>query len=81
VILLHGTEDYVVPLSSSIKFSEELKRHNADVTVRIIPSCDHYEICLDLMKPSCRFHETVISFIETTAKSVFADWWWMCFIV
>lgn len=72
-MLLHGTEDYVVPLSSTNRFSEELVRHKADVTVRIIPSCDHYEICLDLMKASCKFHDIVIGIIDTTAKTAFTE--------
>lgn len=73
IVLLHGTEDYVVPVSSTAKFGEELLRLKADVTIRIIPSCDHYEICLDLTKSSSKFHDIVISIIETTAKLAFKE--------
>ena len=72
VVLLHGTEDYVVPLSSTTKLVNELKRVEADVTLRIIPNCDHYEICLDLMKPTRNFHTTIMNIIGDTANSVFS---------
>ncbi|XP_060570726.1 uncharacterized protein LOC132729011 isoform X2 [Ruditapes philippinarum] len=72
IVILHGTEDYVVPLSSATKLVDELKRIEADVTLRIIPNCDHYEICLDLMKPTMKFHTTVMNIIDDTANSVFS---------
>lgn len=71
VVLLHGTEDYVVPLSSSTRLTDELKRIEADVVLRIIPGCDHYEICLDLMNPNMTFHNTVMQIIQDTSNSVF----------
>ncbi|XP_053393021.1 uncharacterized protein LOC123564406 isoform X2 [Mercenaria mercenaria] len=72
IIILHGTEDHVVPLTSASRFVDELKRIGADVKLRIIPNCDHYEICLDLMKPSMHFHRTVMTVLEDTANNVFS---------
>ena len=72
-MLVHGTEDYVVPLSSTTKFGEALKHVGDDITIRIIPGCDHYEVCLDLMKPTRKFNQTVMKMIEETAKTVFSD--------
>ncbi|KAL4240163.1 hypothetical protein ACF0H5_000957 [Mactra antiquata] len=72
IIVVHGTEDYVVPITSANRFVDELKRADADVKLRIIPSCDHYEICLDLMKSDRHFHSYVMSIIEDTAEEVFS---------
>lgn len=72
-MLLHGTKDYVVPDSSSIKFCDVLRDLYADVSLHIIPGCDHYEICLDLMKPKCRFFEPVMGIILQTSKTAFSN--------
>ncbi|XP_052772871.1 uncharacterized protein LOC128219796 [Mya arenaria] len=71
-ILLHGTDDYVVPITSTTKFDTELKRLGVDCMVRIIPSCDHYEIAMDLMKPNRKFYTPVMTILEETAKDVFS---------
>ncbi|KAH3869565.1 uncharacterized protein LOC127868053 [Dreissena polymorpha] len=71
-VLIHGTDDYVVPLSSSSLLAAELKRLGVVETVRIIPSCDHYEVALDLSTPSRKFHKTIMDIVNDTAKSVFS---------
>ncbi|CAG2192096.1 PCME [Mytilus edulis] len=69
VLLLHGTEDYVVPVTSTTKLAEALQDNMMDVTVRIIPGCDHYEICLDMMLPKSKFYKPMIDLLlEVTNK-------------
>lgn len=63
ILLIHGTEDYVVPVSSTTKLGESLQSIQVDTTVRIIPGCDHYEICLDLMSQSSKFYRPLIDLI------------------
>lgn len=71
MVLVHGTEDYVVPLVSSTKFGEALSDIFADVTVRVIPDCDHYSIFLDLMSQDRRLHDVIMGIILETARRVF----------
>lgn len=75
--MLHGTKDYVVPESSSVKFCDVLRDLYVDVALHIIPDCDHYEICLDLMKSDRKFYQPVMGIILQTAKSVLSDKWYM----
>lgn len=71
MVLVHGTEDYVVPLVSSTKFGEALSDIFADVTVRVIPDCDHYSIFLDLMSQDRQLHDVIMGIILETARRVF----------
>ncbi|GAB1609377.1 probable isoprenylcysteine alpha-carbonyl methylesterase ICME isoform X1 [Argonauta hians] len=71
MVLLHGTEDQVVPMTSSIKFGESLSNIFADVTVRVIPFCDHYNIFADLMSPERKLHDVVMSIVLETARRFF----------
>jgi hypothetical protein len=41
-----------------------------DVTVRIIPGCDHYEICLDLMDPTSNFYKPLIDLLKEVTNKV-----------
>lgn len=71
MVLVHGTKDYTVPVSSSQKLVEVLSRTSSSVSLRIIPDCDHFDICFDLMKPSRRFHSAVMTILMETAQGVF----------
>lgn len=71
MVLMHGTADYVVPVTSSQRMAEGLARASANVSLRLIPDCDHYDICFDLMKPSRHFHSSLMTVLLDTAKSVF----------
>ncbi|KAK7112491.1 uncharacterized protein [Littorina saxatilis] len=71
MLLVHGTADYVVPITSSQKMAENLARVSADVSLRLIPDCDHYDICFDLMNPSRRYHSSLMTLLLETANSVF----------
>ncbi|XP_041364551.1 probable isoprenylcysteine alpha-carbonyl methylesterase ICME [Gigantopelta aegis] len=70
IVLVHGTEDYIVPLTSTTKFADALSDILADVTVRIVPGCDHYELCLDLMDPDRKHFDSVMGIIMETANHV-----------
>lgn len=70
VVLLHGTEDYVVPLSSTTKLAEAIREIYGDVTVRIITGCDHYSLCLDIMDSRSKYYESVLGVILETAAKV-----------
>ena len=68
IVLVHGTEDYIVPLTSTTKFADALSDILADVTVRIVPGCDHYELCLDLMDPDRKHFDSVMGIVLETAS-------------
>ena len=70
IILVHGTDDHVVPVSSTSKLADILTEKFADITVRILPGCDHYEVCLDLMQPKRKCYESVMGIIMETASKV-----------
>ncbi|XP_033737399.1 isoprenylcysteine alpha-carbonyl methylesterase ICME-like [Pecten maximus] len=70
VVLIHGTDDYVVPLSSTTKLAEAIQEIYGDVTVRIIPGCDHFSLCLDIMDSKSRYYESVLGVILETAAKV-----------
>ncbi|XP_046360628.1 isoprenylcysteine alpha-carbonyl methylesterase ICME-like [Haliotis rufescens] len=71
MVLVHGTEDKVVPLSSTTRFSDALSDIFSDVTVRVLPGCDHFDIMLDLMMPERRFYDSVMGILMETCKKVF----------
>ncbi|KAK6187961.1 hypothetical protein SNE40_005877 [Patella caerulea] len=70
-VLVHGTDDIVVPLESSTRFGEALSDIFTDVTVRVVPDCDHYSICLDLMLPTRKYYDTVMGIVMETANRIF----------
>lgn len=70
-MLVHGTADYVVPTTSSQKLADALARVSADVSLRLLPNCDHYDICFDLMVPTRQFHDLLMTLVLDTANTVF----------
>lgn len=71
MVLVHGTGDIIVPVSASQKMAEALANVSSDVSLRIIPSCDHYDVCFDLMMPSRHFHASLMTILLETANTVF----------
>lgn len=71
MVLVHGTKDIVVPVSSSQKMTDALVHVSANVSLRLIPGCDHYDVCLDLMQPSRHFHSSLMTILLETTNSVF----------
>ena len=62
VQLIHGDKDIVVPDSSSMKMGKALWDMGCrNVQYSVIPQCDHYEICLDLMDPERAWHGVVMN--------------------
>ncbi|CAL1546518.1 unnamed protein product [Lymnaea stagnalis] len=70
MVLVHGSEDYIAPLSATLTFAESLGEISANVKVKVIPECNHYEICLDLMDKHRKFYSHVMSIIMETISSV-----------
>ncbi|XP_013083031.2 uncharacterized protein LOC106068271 [Biomphalaria glabrata] len=70
MVLVHGTEDYVSPLSATLTFAEALSDISANVKVRVIPECNHYEVCLDLMDRHRKFYSHVMGIIMETISAV-----------
>ncbi|ESO85802.1 hypothetical protein LOTGIDRAFT_130315 [Lottia gigantea] len=71
LVLVHGSDDFVVPLTSTSKFGEVLSEVYADVTVCVVPDCDHYSVCLDLMLPTRRYYDQVMGIIMETHNKLF----------
>ncbi|XP_025115730.1 uncharacterized protein LOC112577034 [Pomacea canaliculata] len=71
MVLVHGTADRVVPIKSSEKMATALSRIGTNVSLQVLPNCDHYDICFDLMLPSRQFHNTLMTILMETASSVF----------
>lgn len=67
--LIHGDADIVVPDSSSMKFGKALWDMGCrNVRYSVIPHCDHYEICLDLMESNRDWHSIVMGEILQAVK-------------
>ncbi|KAI4881521.1 hypothetical protein NFI96_033563, partial [Prochilodus magdalenae] len=62
--LLHGTSDIIVPVESSVKFSEVLTSLAVTVSLYLLPKMDHTKIVTDLMAPDRHFYHTVFSCIK-----------------
>lgn len=57
--LIHGSEDKVVPLSSSEKFTTALAEKEVDVTLKVIAEGGHAELVVDMMDSGRKFYETM----------------------
>ncbi|KAJ8286943.1 hypothetical protein GJAV_G00045170 [Gymnothorax javanicus] len=62
--LIHGTNDIIVPVESSIKFSEVLASCSVKVSLNLLPKMGHTEIVTDLMAPDRHFYHTVYSCLK-----------------
>ncbi|XP_034398483.1 probable isoprenylcysteine alpha-carbonyl methylesterase ICMEL2 isoform X1 [Cyclopterus lumpus] len=63
-VLLHGTDDIIVPAESSAKFSDLLTSLSVKVSLYLLPRVDHTEIVTDLMVPGRRFYHPIYSCIQ-----------------
>lgn len=71
VVLIHGTQDTIVPVSSSTQFAEVLSAlPGTDVKLHYIPGCGHVDVCFDLMSPGRKHYNEVMGIIIATAKRV-----------
>lgn len=62
--LLHGTNDIIVPESSSVKFSELLTSLSLRATLYLIPNMDHTEVVTDLMTPNRHFYHAIYGCVK-----------------
>lgn len=70
MVLIHGTRDFTVPVSSSTKFAEALSEISANVKVRLIPEAPHYDVAMDLMDKKRRFSNQIMTVIMETVNSI-----------
>ncbi|XP_013391668.1 probable isoprenylcysteine alpha-carbonyl methylesterase ICMEL2 [Lingula anatina] len=71
-VLVHGDADTIVPVSSSTKFADAMSQlSGSDVTVHVIPKCNHTDVVLDLMVPDRKYYNTIMTIIVETAEQAF----------
>ncbi|XP_035828546.1 uncharacterized protein LOC101860469 [Aplysia californica] len=70
MVLVHGSDDYIAPVSATQKFASALAEISASVKVKIIPDCNHYEICVDLMESQRKFYSHVMGVVMETVAAV-----------
>lgn len=63
-VLLHGTNDIIVPVDSSSKFSELLSSLSVKVSLYLLPRVDHTEMVTDLMAPDRVHYHAIYSCIK-----------------
>lgn len=62
--MLHGTNDIIVPVESSTKFSELLASLSIRAPLYLLPRVDHTEMVTDLMAPDRRFYHVIYSCVK-----------------
>ncbi|XP_049326150.1 uncharacterized protein si:dkey-193c22.1 isoform X2 [Astyanax mexicanus] len=62
--LVHGTQDIIVPVESSMKFSNILTSLSLPVSLYLLPKMDHTKIVTDLMAPQRHFYHKVFDCIK-----------------
>lgn len=70
MVLVHGQEDYINPVSSTLLFGEALAEISINPKVKIVPECPHYELCLDLMDRHRKFYSHVMNIVMDTIHSI-----------
>uniref|UniRef100_A0A0B7A7P4 BD-FAE-like domain-containing protein n=1 Tax=Arion vulgaris TaxID=1028688 RepID=A0A0B7A7P4_9EUPU len=73
MVLVHGMNDYIAPMSSSLSFADALADISACVKVKVIPGCDHYEVCLSLMDKHHKYYCHIMNIIMETISSASAS--------
>ena len=63
--LIHGSDDHIVPVSSSTCFGDAVWRHGTSVvTATVVAGCGHYDVCMDVMEKSRFWHGSVMTEIR-----------------
>lgn len=62
--LFHGTSDIIVPVESSVRFSELLTSLSIPMSLYLIPKMNHTDMVTDLMAPDRHFYHTVYGCIK-----------------
>lgn len=63
--LIHGTDDIIVPVQSSVRLRELLTPLSVSVTLYLLPKMNHTEMVTALMAPGGRFYHVVFGCIKT----------------
>ncbi|KAL0979907.1 hypothetical protein UPYG_G00191430 [Umbra pygmaea] len=79
VCLLHGTNDIIVPVSSSQRFSDLLTSLSVRVSLHLMPKMDHTEIVTDLMATDRHFYTPVYSCIKQDYSKFLGQVFWAGF--
>ncbi|TRY66143.1 hypothetical protein DNTS_008716 [Danionella cerebrum] len=64
VALLHGTNDIVVPVESSLKLSELLASLSVKMSLYLIPKLNHTDMVTDLMAADRHFYNILYDFLK-----------------
>ncbi|XP_028313397.1 probable isoprenylcysteine alpha-carbonyl methylesterase ICMEL1 [Gouania willdenowi] len=71
--LLHGTSDIIVPVESSVKFSELLTSLSLEASLYLLPGVDHTEMVTDLMVPNRHFYHVIYGCIKQEAGKLLSS--------
>ncbi|XP_055017763.1 uncharacterized protein si:dkey-193c22.1 isoform X2 [Boleophthalmus pectinirostris] len=63
-VLLHGTDDIIVPVESSTKFSDLLCSLSLSAVLFLLPRVDHTEMVTDIMAPDRPFYHSIYTCIK-----------------
>ncbi|XP_023676419.1 uncharacterized protein [Paramormyrops kingsleyae] len=68
--LIHGTGDVVVPVESSVRFSEALAALSLKVSLYLLPDVQHADVVTDLMAPEGRCYHTVFGCMKQSCLAL-----------
>lgn len=68
--LLHGTNDNIVPVESSTRFTELLTALSVGVSLYLLPNADHNQIVNDIMSPDRHFYHSIYSCIKHECRKI-----------
>ncbi|KAJ8383374.1 hypothetical protein AAFF_G00221640 [Aldrovandia affinis] len=71
--LLHGTSDMIIPVESSLKFSEALTSLSVKVSLYLLAKLGHTEILTELMAPDRHFYHTIYGCIKQEYSKLTVD--------
>jgi len=64
--LIHGSDDHVVPVSSSTSFGDAVwRRGTSIVTATIMSGCSHNDLYMDLMEKGRFWHDPLMNEIRS----------------
>lgn len=64
VVLIHGTDDIIVPVESSVRLCELLTSLSVPVSLYLLPKVNHTEVVTDLMASDRRFYHTIFGCVK-----------------
>lgn len=70
--LIHGTKDTIVPVESTLQFSEALTAAAVKASLFLLPHVGHTELVTDLMGSNRRYYHTILGCIKQGINKVTA---------